>query len=753
MLNTTRFFIFLLILLLSVEARADMGRAIYNSPPPPPIEKVTDIFQLIERSEEKGALEKLEAELKAGVNIEQVSDYGNTPLISAVQMTATQEATEIRRKRYDAVLLLLKYGANINAKGVEGLTALHFAAANNDVNLTYLLLEKGADINAVSTETTFNNRPGLTPLDKCFPFGPDVFNILLHKGAKYDVSAMLNQLIWWKDTGRKFLEYFLARPVEVPEDFKKSLDDATRENNREGAYIVDTIRKHMDMMAAAKKNNRSPIPLFKLQPPFPQQTVPPLSDPELIVAVRNGDIASVKALLDKGADASAVSAVSQKIPPTSALHIALTNNRDDIASLLVDHGAQVNWRDAEGNAPFLIAVHNGRAPMIQKLLDKGADVNIAAVTPSASRALEMTDDLKILDLLIQHGAEVNYQSPYSSLVRTWIGKYNTGILSYFLGKGADINVKDYKDRTPLLNLFYWQSMSHKKEDEVSLDFIKFLVEHGADLKAKDRENFTAYDWAVKIKRQDIADYLQKAGAVTGDQKAAFHDAIRRGDVETVTKILNQGFDPNTENYVFAVLTEMPDYTVDNFSGGEHKIPHAKEIVYLLAKHGANVKASGHSGQSVLHVTTDPELIDYFVAHGVDVNGVDDKRNTPLHVMAAGADVEAVRALLKNGAFPNAITSTSYLNKQGDSPLDLALLGPSDQRPGDGPPPDFEHEGPKYLAVIKLLMEAGADASHYTSGGIKIERWAGDDTAEGYKEFDHKALEIMELTHVPVAQKH
>lgn len=50
-----------------------------------------------------------------------------------------------RDDRKDIIDLLLKYGGDINQRGINDWTPLHWAAANNDVKLIEYLLGKGAD--------------------------------------------------------------------------------------------------------------------------------------------------------------------------------------------------------------------------------------------------------------------------------------------------------------------------------------------------------------------------------------------------------------------------------------------------------------------------------------------------------------------------------------------------------------------------------------------------------------------------------
>jgi hypothetical protein len=75
--------------------------------------------------------------LRYGVNLNQIDEYGFTPLIEA----AIADNFEIAR-------LLIEYGADVNMQDVTGAVPLHWAAENNNYMLCELLLEKGANPNA-----------------------------------------------------------------------------------------------------------------------------------------------------------------------------------------------------------------------------------------------------------------------------------------------------------------------------------------------------------------------------------------------------------------------------------------------------------------------------------------------------------------------------------------------------------------------------------------------------------------------------
>jgi serine/threonine-protein phosphatase 6 regulatory ankyrin repeat subunit B len=93
----------------------------------------------------------------------------------------------------------------------------------------------------------------------------------------------------------------------------------------------------------------------------------------LIYAVEKGDRASVKALLDKGADVNTKD--KSGFSGYTALMLASQKGHTEIVKALLDKGADVNAKDMYGNTALMQASFYGHTEIVKALIDKGADVN------------------------------------------------------------------------------------------------------------------------------------------------------------------------------------------------------------------------------------------------------------------------------------------------------------------------------------------------------------------------------------------
>ena len=81
---------------------------------------------------------------------------------------------------------------------------------------------------------------------------------------------------------------------------------------------------------------------------------------------------TVQALLAAGADVNLTSRESMKMPPLGS---AMAVQRNDIAQILIEHGANVNGKAANDLTALHTAAARGNLEAAKLLLDHGADIN------------------------------------------------------------------------------------------------------------------------------------------------------------------------------------------------------------------------------------------------------------------------------------------------------------------------------------------------------------------------------------------
>lgn len=86
-----------------------------------------------------GSVSDVENFIRQGVKLDEIDEYGYTPLIQTAIVNSIEKAR-----------ILLEAGADVNFTDLTGRSALHWAIDNNNPELSQLLLKKGANPNAYS---------------------------------------------------------------------------------------------------------------------------------------------------------------------------------------------------------------------------------------------------------------------------------------------------------------------------------------------------------------------------------------------------------------------------------------------------------------------------------------------------------------------------------------------------------------------------------------------------------------------------
>ncbi|MCY3721324.1 MAG: CotH kinase family protein [Candidatus Poribacteria bacterium] len=319
-------------------------------------------------------------------------------------------------------------------------------------------------------------------------------------------------------------------------------EDWSRGGRRWGSSKNPTFESELEAARNFIRNRKSDIQaeIVDGMPVWRKRPEPPFVIPEdgdfmkgflksientLAGAARAGDLEAIKQHIAEGAD---VNALHFEMPP---LMWAVTTAQTKAVELLLQEGADVNGRNRDANTALHLATVFGRAAVAKVLLQNGADLqarNDDGATPADTLSLdwEMTAFLGGL-IGIETGKE---QVAAMKTGRTEIAKLfgvdapleevstfspqrlsgaafagDVAAMKQALTEGADPNTKDPRSGNTLLATA--ALMGHTK-------IVVLLLEHGADVNARSRDDGTALHAAAFLGRTEIVKLLLEEGADT-----------------------------------------------------------------------------------------------------------------------------------------------------------------------------------------------------------------------------------------------
>jgi ankyrin repeat protein len=282
---------------------------------------------------------------------------------------------------------------------------------------------------------------------------------------------------------------------------------------------------------------------------------------DILRAAYSGDLQEIKKLVQNGVDVN-----TQDKYGNSALMQASKYSYLDVVKYLVQKGAHTKnaLQEAAYHGHFEIvkylvkngvdadegvqnAVTQGHTDMVKYLLEKGAKVN-------AKRNDASVNSIKAGTTLLIDAAE----------------KGHTDIVKYLIAKGADVNAQDNKKKTALI----------KAASEGHLDVIKVLMEKGADIHAKDKDGNTplmsiCFTIAYQTNNIDIMAY---GGDLSPIQN------LEPKYLAVVQYLVEHGADINAKNTANATPMSLVDHPAS--FGGRHQAIRFETVIKYLKEKGA-----------------------------------------------------------------------------------------------------------------------------------------------------------------------
>ncbi|XP_033612115.1 ankyrin-2 isoform X42 [Fukomys damarensis] len=558
-----------------------------------------------------------------------------------------------RAGNLDKVVEYLKGGIDINTCNQNGLNALHLAAKEGHVGLVQELLGRGSAVDSAT-------KKGNTALHIASLAGQaEVVKVLVKEGANINAQSQ-----------NGFTPLYMAAQENHIDVVKYLLEN--------GANQSTATEDGFTPLAVALQQGHNQAVAILLE----NDTKGKVRLPALHIAARKDDTKSAALLLqnDHNADVQSKMMVNRTTESGfTPLHIAAHYGNVNVATLLLNRGAAVDFTARNGITPLHVASKRGNTNMVKLLLDRGGQIDAKTrdgLTPLHCAARSGHD--QVVELLLERGAPL--------LART-----KNGLSPLHMAAQGD-HVECVK-----------HLLQHKAPvDDVTLDYLtalhvaahcghyrvtKLLLDKRANPNARALNGFTPLHIACKKNRIKVMELLVKYGAsiqaITESGLTPIHVAAFMGHLNIVLLLLQNGASPD--------VTNIRGETALHMAARAGQV----EVVRCLLRNGALVDARAREEQTPLHIASrlgKTEIVQLLLQHMAHPDAATTNGYTPLHISAREGQVDVASVLLEAGA------AHSLATKKGFTPLHVAAKYGS-------------------LDVAKLLLQRRAAADSAGKNGL------------------------------------
>ncbi|MFT5432753.1 MAG: ankyrin repeat protein [Myxococcota bacterium] len=500
----------------------------------------------------------VEALLAGGAHADAVSTTG----VSSLHLAAESGSVT-------TVLALIGQGAAVDVQDLyQGRTPLMFATASNRVEVADALLAAGADVSVTTTVVDYAERAEADNAER----RQRARMVAAAKGDDPDAAAQRGLGPYGNNQQQAGQQGTAAQAAGSAAEPDAAKPDATEPDETE-------------------PKEDEPEEVMPEPHPDPDQATP--AEPRDPRAYAPNDSAQVSV------SAMSYDALVGRQGGLNALHYAARDGRMDIATRLLDAGADINaLTDGDESTALLISVINGNFDLAETLLERGANPNLLSEDgagplfatlntrwafrtwypqPTAWQQQE-TDYLQLLSNLLEAGAEPNIRLEQ----HVWYAVYNAGRIGV-----------DFGGATP-----FWRAA-------YSLDVkaMRLLAEYGADPNISTRKPASR-----RFRRADPDEEEEE-------------DPSGLPDVEVGGAAIHPLHGTTGVGYGTSRVGQQHVHAPDAWLSA---------TMFLVEEMGVDVNVRDHDGYSAVHNAAargDDELIRYLVDKGADVTFISRRGQT------------------------------------------------------------------------------------------------------------------------------
>ncbi len=543
-------------------------------------------------------------------------------------------ADAAERGDLEAVRTLLRQGADVNTAQSDGMTALHWAAGGNDIEIAKTLLYAGAAVRATTRLGGYNplhlaSRGGHSEVARLIleaGADPNTFTTTgvtaMHFAADADAGAVIGLLA--AHGGDVDARDAFSERTPLMFGAVRGADSAVRALLEAGADVTLVTRvkdyEEHDRNLRTEQRQRARVKAAAEEPEEDEgpgqagrRQLPGQGQPQPGAPAAEEETPDTAAPAEPPVKALTSAQQIGKQGGFGALHYASREGHRSTAALLLEGGADLNLPTAgDQSTPVLVAVINGNYDLARDFLERGADPNLLSddgagplfatlniewslrtwyPQPQAFRQQE-TDYLQLMRLLLDAGADPNQQTT----THIWYAAYNAGRMGV-----------DFTGATP-----FWRAAY-----AVDVEAMRLLVEYGADpnistIRLPDRRRYFDPNFPDTRPEETQTDPSGLPPVPVGG--AAVHPLHAASGVGFGTSRVAQQHRSVPDGWLPAVRYLIDELGVDpnlRDKDGYNAIHHAaargdNETILFLVSRGADINAISRRGQTTADLANSPE---------------------------------------------------------------------------------------------------------------------------------------------------